>query len=500
MSKRNIIKIIGIVTLLNLASRLFGFVREMIISYHYGTSFKADSVVIAFTIPNFIYIVLGGAITTAFISIFNKIENENVKKQFKELIFTYSFVGTALLMTIFMLFSNQAIILFFPGLSPDQQSLTASLFLVIIPSILFLVMSMFLSGLQNVNGQYYRSSLATLVFNLLVVVIAVLLNPYLDTFSYSVGGVVGAFFMFGMLVYYVWKEQQLQFTLRWKIKQLHLVKRFLKVGIPILLGGATLQFYFLVHRIFASQLDEGFVSALNYSSKLVQLPQVILMTAVTTVIYPLLAKKNPKTELDAISSIYSRGMKQLFLFIVPTSVFAFFYAEEITTLIFEYGSFTKESTVMTAGLLKIFVIGMFAHAANLFVTRFFYAMERSVFPVLSGVIAVFGVNILIILSFMDLLGASAIAWGTTISAFFQLLLLVMAGNYMLGMPVVTKRGLGKYSVVLGILVVVMYGWRSIISLPFEWLELVASFLGLGCITIILFIKFKLVNLARGKKN
>ena len=110
---KNIFKIIGIVTAINLASRLFGFVREVLIGYHFGTSSLADSVILAYTIPNFLYLVLGGAITTAFISIYNKISNPLHQTQFKEVIFTYITIGTTVLTIRFMLSADQIITLFF---------------------------------------------------------------------------------------------------------------------------------------------------------------------------------------------------------------------------------------------------------------------------------------------------------------------------------------------------------------------------------------------------
>ncbi len=52
----NFLKIIGAVTIINIVSRVFGFLREVIIGYQYGSSHVADSIFTAYTIPNFFYI------------------------------------------------------------------------------------------------------------------------------------------------------------------------------------------------------------------------------------------------------------------------------------------------------------------------------------------------------------------------------------------------------------------------------------------------------------
>jgi putative peptidoglycan lipid II flippase len=95
------------------------------------------------------------------------------------------------------------------------------------------------------------------------------------------------------------------------------LQRFLKISIPILLGGATLQFYFIVHRVFATYLDDGTLAAINYASKLVQLPQTILVTAITTVIYPLISRTISEGNSKKLNEMYNDGLKLLYINLKP---------------------------------------------------------------------------------------------------------------------------------------------------------------------------------------
>lgn len=45
------LKIVGAVAIINIAARLFGFLREMVIGYQYGVSYASDSI---FTAYNFL--------------------------------------------------------------------------------------------------------------------------------------------------------------------------------------------------------------------------------------------------------------------------------------------------------------------------------------------------------------------------------------------------------------------------------------------------------------
>lgn len=499
---KNIFKIIGIVTAINLASRLFGFAREMLIGYHFGTSSLADSVILAYTIPNFLYLVLGGAITTAFISIYNKISNPLHQTQFKEVIFTYITIGTTVLTIGFMLSADQIINLFFDGLGESEARITSSLFVLMTPSLLFLILSMWLSGVLNVSDRFFSSSLATLTNNFVFVALALIFFPLLGIFAYGWGAVFGALFMVVVLVYYIVRNKLFRFRLRFRYEETEHLLRMVKIGLPILLGGATLQLYFLLHRIFASELETGFVAALNYSAKLVQLPQSILMTAVTTVIYPLLAKKAAQKQHQEISSIYFKGINSLILLLAPISIYVYFYAEEIVKLVFEYGSFTEKSTTITAGLLKIFVLGMCAHAANLYVTRFYYAMERSIFPVVTGVIAVFGVNVLIIMLFIGNYGAYAIASATTISSYFQLISLVIGSIFMLKLKVGNIQYLLKVVLFILLLIPSMYLTKTFLAPAFSLINLLIGVVVLGIITALLLKVLHLgeLNIRRKRKK
>ncbi len=426
VNRKRLFQVIGVVTVINILARFFGFIREVIIGYHFGTSSLADSVVLAYTIPNFLYLVLGGAITTAYISIYSKMVNDIEKQRFHNTVFTYMLVFLLLLTAGLMLFSKAIVAFFFSGLTGSQLLMTSQLFAITAPSALFLVFSMWFSGILNAQNQFYSAAVATLVNNGMFVLLVVLLYPFCGIYAYGWGAVASAVMMIAILFVHLRKNNLHRFRFQWVTTESEYIVRMLKIAIPVLFGGATLQLYIFIQRMFASQLEAGYVAALNYASKFVQLPQTILMTSVTTVIYPMLAKKTAEQDYAGISSIFFRGLKSLFMIIIPVSIFVYFYAEEVVKLIFEYGSFTAQSTKMTAMMLKIFVIGMFAQAANLFVTRFFYAMEKSFVPVATGMISVFGVNILIIKLFIGKYGADAVAWGTTISAMVQFLTLIAA--------------------------------------------------------------------------
>lgn len=423
MKGRQLLTIIGSVTLINFIARVLGFFREAVAGYQFGTAFQADSIIIAYTIPNLLYITAGGALATAFISVYGKIDDPREQGKYLESFFSWLMVGLILLTTCFLFFSDVVIELLFTGLDTHTAILSERLFQVMAPATFFLILSMWLRSLLTVNDRFTIAAISTLVMNGSFLIIAVVLFPWLDAFAHGYGATLGAILMFVFLIYVIKKNQLFHFRLTFHRSEK--VWRTFMMMVPIMLGGATLHIYFLLHRVFAAWLDEGIITALNHTSKLVQMPQSILMTAVTTVIMPVLSRKVAEREDRLIANIFARGLHLLALAMIPLSIFLYFYAEPTVQAVFQYGQFTEASTAMAVPLLQVFVIGMFFHAANVYITRFYYAYERSIYPLIVSLISVLGLNVLLNIALIGPLGATGLAWGTTISAGFNFLLLLL---------------------------------------------------------------------------
>jgi len=233
------IKILGAVTLINIIARLLGFVREMVIGFQYGTSYYADSIITAFTIPNFFYIVLGGAVTTAVISIASKLEPKR-QQAFIDTMTSGLIMLMGVVTLILMFFAEQWLVLFFGGLSDEALTLTTQLFRLMAPATFFLVLAMFYSGLLNMHEKYRLTSLSTLLFNAGFLLFSVALSVFLGPIGYGFGATLGAVLMCGFLIYFLYRFRYLS-RFRFKLMYTEDVSRFIKLVLPIVFGGATLQ-------------------------------------------------------------------------------------------------------------------------------------------------------------------------------------------------------------------------------------------------------------------
>lgn len=425
----NFLKVIGAVAIINIVARFFGFLREMIIGFQYGTGHISDSIFTAYMIPNFLYLVVGGAFTTVFISIYNRETTD--KGLFVKQSFTIVLVSVTIMTLIGMAFANPILESFNTDklVSEKDLALTRNLYLWMMPSSIFLVLASWYSGLLNVNQRFHLSSFAILFYNAIFLVIAVVLSETtIGPIGYGISALASAVLMVYFLVvgYRKLDSHKVSFSFKRNVS----TKELWIMVVPIMLGGATIQLYALLQRYVAGLLSlEGAVSSVNYASKLMQFPQAILITAVTTVIFPILSKKEADNDHASIKSLYSKGLHYLLLLLVPVTIYSYFYAENLIQVVFQYNNFDAKATAETAPVLAVFVLSMYFLSANAYITRFYFAKGDSMAPVVFSLLNVFAVNIAVIFLLVDSTGVVSIAWGTLISSIVNFIMLIVYASF-----------------------------------------------------------------------
>lgn len=489
---KGILKIIGAVAVINIIARLVGFAREQYIGIQYGTTVYSDSIINAYTIPNFLYLVIGGAFTTAFISVYHKTTSsitEYIRRTFTTILITITLV-----VILFMVLADPILMQFFHVKDEAEYEMLRSLYFWMMPSTIMLVLSTWMSGILNVQGRYHLSAFSVLIYNGAFLIVSVVLSIMMGPIGMGIGALVGAVCMFLFLVYGVRNVKEMSF--KPSIKGAEDQKMLWKIALPILLGGATAQLYILIQSFFSAMLEEGVRSAMNYATKMSQFPQAILMTAVTTVIFPLLSRKEGEGDTESVKALYVRGMRLLYILVLPVSVFFYFQAEAIIRIIFEYNKFGAESTAITAPLLQVFSTTMFFLAANTYITRFYYAKGNSVLPMIFSILTVFGVNIAVVLATIDVLGANAVALGTLVSAIvnFLLLIIVLHSKYQLKL---VNKNIGQFIklAAIGLLfIVVNWAIAEWIVLDQKWMHIILTFVIASISYFIILFVFKIQEL------
>lgn len=423
------------IVIMNLLSRLLGFGREMAIANEFGASMVVDAYLVAYTIPYFLQAILGAALVTAVVPVFTQYLVDDRKEEAWQLASNLINI-TLVVLTVFTLIGLLSAVwlvkLTAPGFNAEAALLATKLVRIMFPSVIFMGVGMLLTGVLNAFHIFAVPAFAPGFSSLVIIASVVLLGARYGVEGLAAGTLLS---MVGFLIiqYPLLKKLGFKYSLSFDYK--HPVVR--KIGgtiMPIVIGVAVNQIYFAINRIFASGLAEGSIAALNYSFRLMQLPLGIFVVAVSTAIFPTLAAQAIKGERGQMGSTMMKGLTLVTLIAIPAAVGLMVLAEPVVKLLFERGAFDREATVMTANALIFFSLGMFAQAANLVITRAYYAVNDVRTPVVMSLISV-AVNITLSFLFIGPLAHGGLALANSLAATVNTVLLYLyLGRHLPNLP------------------------------------------------------------------
>jgi putative peptidoglycan lipid II flippase len=99
-------------------------------------------------------------------------------------------------------------------------------------------------------------------------------------------------------------------------------------------------------------------------------------------------------------------------------------AEDVTRLLFGYGSLSESALELTAATLAVFLLGLTAHSMIAVLARAFYAMQDTATPVAAALFAVV-VDIVVASVLVAPFGVRGLAAAIAIGAWFELLTLAV---------------------------------------------------------------------------
>lgn len=382
---KNILKATGVVLLMNLVVKLLGFLRETSLADAFGATELSDAYLSAYTIPYFLQAILGYALVTAVVPILTKYlvagEREEADHVASAIINLTALILAGITL-LGILACDWLVKLLAPGYGAEQAALTADLARIMFPSVIFMGVGMVITGICNAHYRFAASAFAPGMSNIIIIISLLFFSA-----SYGIWGAAwGTLLSFvGFLLIQVPVLWQLKFRYRPVLDFKHPAVRQLLVEIgPIILGVAVNQIYFAINRIFASWLAEGTISSINYANKLMMLPLGIFVAAVANAIYPALAEFSLKKDRNSLAGTMKGGLVSVLLVAAPAAVGLAVLAEPIIQLLFEHGEFGHDDTLSTAWALVCFTVGLVPMAANMIITRVFYALDDVKTPVRIG--------------------------------------------------------------------------------------------------------------------
>ncbi len=422
----------GVVSIAVMFSRILGLIREQVFAAFFGAGTANDAFVVAFRIPNLLRDLFGeGALSTAFVKVFTEYDQTKTKEQTWQLASIVLLFFTLLLSSITLIaifFSDTIILLFAPEFGEVTGKLQLTIFLtrIMMPFLVFISISAVVMGILNTKGRFFIPALASSFFNLGSIVggvgFAILLPHYQipAITGMAIGTLIGGFLQLAIQLPWLFKEG-FQFTFSLNFNHPGLVK-ILKLMIPAVIGLSATQINVFINTSFAASCTEGSVSWLQYSFRLVQLPIGVFGVAIGVAAMPQLAKHAAHKDIDKLRDTFVSSLLLVFSLTIPAAAGLYLLSDPIIALIFERGAFTAADTLATAQALSLYSLGLFAYASNKVIVPVFYAIEKTIYPVLASFLAII-VNIVFITATIHYLEHLSIALSMSITMFCNFLFL-----------------------------------------------------------------------------
>ena len=421
------LKHIGVLSFLTVVSRVLGLLRDSIQLAVFG----AGEVMSAFTTANiapnlFRRLLAEGSMTAAFIPTLEEELHANGKEgTFRLLskVASWLLVITAVLVALAMALFSQSRRLV-PG-HDDKWYLAADLTVILFPYLAVISLSAAFSAALNVHQRFFEPALSPIWLNLAI--IATLgaagyyhaRSPIIAIHWLCAGWLLGGFLQMAVpgtvLILDGWRPT-FDLGLSPRVREIaHLMT-------PGIFGTAIYQINFSVSRLLAFSLDDSSATYLYAINRLMEVPIGVFAVAVSTVVYPLIARHAVKGDFGAMAGDFRKGLRLILVINIPAAAGLALLSGPIVQLIFRHGLVTQAAAHSMGLLLTIMVIGLpFFSVTNLMV-RAFYAIKDTRTPVRVATVDFF-INIAVTLTLIPYLGVVGIVIASTTAIISQTMLL-----------------------------------------------------------------------------
>ena len=406
-------------------SRIFGFIRDMLIARVLGAGRLSDIFLAAFKLPNLFRDLLGeGALSAIFIPMYTDSKKD---ESFARNVFSWLMVVLLAITILFEIFMPLVVWGLAPGFdaTPGKMEMTVLISRIMFVYVIFICGAAFLSAILNAFSKFVLAAFMPVLLNVMLIC-ALLIAMFFgsENVLYLMAGtvVLSGIIQFGVL----WSRiRSHHFGLRLVVPRWTpgISRMFKRLGVSIV-GSGFYQITIIVGTLVAS-FQSGAVSWLYYSDRIVQLPFAMIGLAVGTVLMSSISNALAEKNMRSVYVQQNSSMRRSLMLTLPCVAGLFVLAEPIIQYLFQYGAWTAESTRAVAVAIMIQVFVLPAMVVSQIYSKTLYASQDVKTPVKTSMVSL-GVAAALYLGLFPFVGYLAIPIGVVISGYLKNFLLARA--------------------------------------------------------------------------
>jgi putative peptidoglycan lipid II flippase len=416
----NIRRATAFVMLTLFISRILGFVREMIVAKVYGSSIVTDAFFSAFTIPDVMFnILVAGGLSSGFMPVFTSYLAKDDEEGAWKAASTFLTVGLIFIVVfnIFgIAFARYLIPLVANGItrSPEGYDLAVKLTRIMFSAVTFTVLAGLVRGILNSYKIFTTPSIGPMLYNVGMILGALLLGKTFGIYGMAIGVIVGAIFNF-LVQYPDFKRVGKRFRFSLDMQNPGFRRMLVLMG-PSIIALSISQLNLVVNQSIASLLGDGSITLLRYANRIMILPLGIFAMAIATTLFPIINAQIARKETEPFKDSLSQGFRNVMFVTIPAAVGMTVLNTPIVRLLFRGGEFTEQDVIVTAFILAFYSLGLVGQSGIQILTRGFYAVQDTKTPVKFAAVALV-LNVVLNLIFVRMgsfaIGGIALSYSIT---------------------------------------------------------------------------------------
>lgn len=374
----------GLMTVLTIVSRVTGFIRTWAMAAAIGMSLLSSSYQVANNLPNMLYeLVMGGMLVTAFLPVYMGVRREQGRDASNE------YVGN-LLGILLLLLGGISVLgtVFAPGfiwtqsfLSGDGGSMdtAAFMFRFFAIQILFYGLGSVFSGVLNAHRDYFWSTFAPVLNNVIVIAsfmgfapVSVQFGEHAGIILISLGTTLGVFVQMACQIPALGKHGvHPHIHIDFKDPAL---RQTITLGIPTLL--ATVCMFVSTSITNAAALvvqPETGPSVIAYARLWYTLPYALIAASLSTALYTELSHDAQEKDYDSVRTGISRGVAQMLFFLIPFALYLIVFARPLN-MIYCAGKFDESGVALVSEFLIYLALSLPLYGVVVLMQKSFSAL------------------------------------------------------------------------------------------------------------------------------
>ncbi len=419
-----------------LASRILGFIRDILTASFLGAGPVADAFFIALKLPNFFRrITAEGAFSVAFVPMFSKIvveEGEAEAKSFAEEAQAVMLATLLPFTVLCMIAMPWLLYIIAPGVhcsagdphcNPLRFHLAVTFSRITFPYIVMMSLTALLGGVLNSLKRFAAFAAAPMFFNITLIGALLFFAHKFPTAGHALAWGVAA----AGVIQFTWilancRKHRIAPRLRRPVLTPRIRKLF-RLMLPGAIGAGATQINVFVDMILASLLPVGSISYLYYADRLYQFPLGVIGVAIGTALLPMLSQALKTGKDGEAGGLLTRAFETGLMLTLPAAFGLIVLAQEIMSVLFQRGAFTPMASVQSSHALIAYATGLPAFVLIKVFSTAYFARDDTSTPV-KFAIACAILNTVLAIALIAPMKHVGIALATAIAAWVNMALLV----------------------------------------------------------------------------